>query len=77
MSVIAAMDTVYIRFSGDGIFNYDFQTDPVKPSNWFNIGDSTACGSIFTYRVANFIDSNVTFHWSLPLVGGNLSGFCG
>ncbi|HMW65624.1 MAG TPA: CARDB domain-containing protein [Chitinophagaceae bacterium] len=72
---IAAMDTVYIRFSGDGIFNYDFQTDPVKPSNWFNIiGDSTACeGSIFTYRVANFIDSNVTFHWSLPLGGGNLS----
>jgi hypothetical protein len=72
---IAAMDTVYIRFSGDGIFNYDFQTDRVKPSNWFSIsGDSTACeGSIQTYRVANIVDSSVSFHWSLPLGGGNLS----
>ena len=72
---ISGLDTIYLRFEANGLINYEFSTEPVKPSSWFTItGDSTACeGSIFTYRLANFLDSNVTFNWSLPLGGGNLT----
>lgn len=72
---IAAMDTVYIRLNADGYFRYNIQTNPVKPSNWFIIsGDSTPCtGGLYTYKITNLVDSNVTFHWSLPNGGGTLN----
>lgn len=72
---ISGLDTIYLRFEANGLINYEFSTEPVKPSGWFTVtGDSSACeGSIFTYRLANFLDSNVTFNWSLPLGGGNLT----
>lgn len=72
---VAGIDTVYIRFNADGLFKYNFQTNTVKPSSWFKItGDTTACeGGLYTYRVSNFVDSNVVFNWSLPLGGGVLN----
>jgi len=68
-------DTLYIRFEGNGLFRYNFQTGQLRPSSWFTIaGDTTTCeGGTYQYRIANLVDSNVSFHWSLPAGGGTLS----
>ncbi|MBK9937782.1 MAG: hypothetical protein IPP02_05205 [Chitinophagaceae bacterium] len=71
----SGLDTAYIRYEGTGEFRYSFYTEPLKPSMWFNIsGDSTVCeGGTYIYKATNVIDSNVTFHWSLPAGGGTLN----
>ncbi|MBL0305186.1 MAG: hypothetical protein IPQ25_03860 [Chitinophagaceae bacterium] len=71
----AGIDTAYMRFEANGNMRYSIYTEPVKPSSWFKIsGDTTACeGGAYTYKISNLIDSNVTFHWSLPAGGGTLT----
>ncbi len=71
----AGIDTAYLRFEGTGEIRYSIYTEPLKPSRWFNIsGDSTACeGGTYIYKAINVIDSNVTFHWSLPAGGGTFN----
>ncbi len=68
-------DTLYIRFEGNGLFRYNFQTGLLRPSSWFTVtGDTTACeGGTYQYRVTNIVDSNVTYHWSLPAGGGTIN----
>ncbi len=71
----ATNDTVFIRFEGNGLFDYDFHTNLLLPSTAFKIvGDTTACeGPQYIYKAANIVDSNITYQWSLPLGGGTIS----
>jgi hypothetical protein len=61
--------------NADGIFNYHFTTNLQVPSPVFAVvGDSTVCEApVYTYRATSVVDSNVTYHWSLPLGGGTLT----
>lgn len=73
--IFTGLDTAYLRFEANGEMRYSIYTEPLKPSRWFSIsGDSTACeGGEYIYKATNVIDSNVTFHWSLPAGGGTLN----
>ncbi len=68
-------DTVFLRMNADGLFNYWIHTEPLPPSSFFTVtGDSTACeGPAYVYNATGVADSNVTYHWSLPLGGGILT----
>ncbi len=68
-------DSVFLRMNADGLFDYWISTGQLAPASLFTItGDTTACaGPEYVYSVANVPDSNVTYHWSLPLGGGILT----
>lgn len=72
---VPAGDSIFIRINADGLFRYHFTTNLQVPSPVFKVeGDSTACeGPAYVYKATGIVDSNLTYHWNLPLGGGTLT----
>lgn len=67
--LIAAPDTVYLRFEATDAFKYEFSSNLRLP---VITGDTTVCYGTEIYTATNVGNETSTYNWSLPAGGGSL-----